>query len=497
MWVSVFFVPMRSLRIMMPIFIVAILFISLAPLSEAADTTPPVTTLTITGPQWNMTIDNTSYTYVNTTTQFNLTSQDVDGTVSNISYRVWHPASDWTAWTVYAGNFTIDTTIDGFYHIEYYAMDNSSNNETVNNQTVFVDVNEPDIESHTPLDNAMDVPWDTNFTIEFNEPMNTTSVEDVISFEPDIEIDSYEWTDNNMSLEILFKENMIHSTNYIVTVGMNASDLMGDTLGYNFTFSFTIWQDFDDDGLPDHQDEDDDNDGALDIWEVFMDTSPLNATDIPTDTDNDGAPDGDWNNSQAWMDLDDDNDTVSDVNDTFPTDPREQIDSDGDGIGDYADEDDDNDDVDDLDDAFPLNDDEWADTDEDGIGNNEDTDDDDDGVVDIHDAFPLDKLEFLDTDRDGIGNNADTDDDNDNVTDGEDPFPLDKSEWADFDGDGIGDNGDTDDDNDGYVDSIDPDPYDAEVGRFSDGIILLWLIIAIIVVLVGLMAFLVMKGPPQ
>ncbi len=497
MWVCVFFVPMRSLRIMMSVFIVVALFISLAPLSEAADTVPPVTTLTIIGAQWDIDITNVSYTYINSTTQFNLTAQDDNGTISQISYRIWYPASNWTAWTNYSSNFTIDADLDGFHYIEYYAMDNASNNETVNNQTVFFDDNDPRIESNNPMDGSVDISWGTDISIIFNEPMNISSVENVTSIEPAVEIDAYEWTSNNTNLTIILKDNMNHSMVYTLTMGMNASDIMGSFIGSNYSFSFTIWQDFDDDGQPDIQDDDDDNDGFTDIWEDFMETSPTNATDMPVDTDNDGAPDGDWNNSQAWMDLDDDNDKVPDLNDTFPLDPREQIDTDGDGVGDYADDDDDDDGVDDNEDVFPLNEDEWVDTDEDGIGNNEDTDDDNDGYVDIHDAFPLDATEFLDTDRDGIGNNIDTDDDGDNVTDAEDPFPLDKSEWADFDGDGIGDNGDTDDDNDGYVDSIDPDPYDAEVGRFSDGIILLWLIIGIIVVLVGLMAFLIVKGPPQ
>ena len=87
--------------------------------------------------------------------------------------------------------------------------------------------------------------------------------------------------------------------------------------------------------------------------------------------------------------LDTDNDGVLDVNDTFPFDPTETLD-----------------------------------TDEDGLGNNTDTDDDNDSVLDVNDAFPLDKTETLDTDEDGLGNNTDTDDDNDGIPDSEDTFPL-------------------------------------------------------------------------
>ena len=84
-----------------------------------------------------------------------------------------------------------------------------------------------------------------------------------------------------------------------------------------------------------------------------------------------------WNNA-------DDNDRVPDVNDTFPFDPTEYLDSDGDGIGDNAEK-------------------------QAGI----DKDTDGDGRDDAGDAFPDDPKEWLDTDGDKIGDNADIDKDND------------------------------------------------------------------------------------
>jgi len=93
----------------------------------------------------------------------------------------------------------------------------------------------------------------------------------------------------------------------------------------------------------------------------------------------------------------------------------------------YNDEDKDR--VPDINDAFPLNSSETLDTDGDTIGNNADTDDDGDGVVDAVDDFPLDSTETLDTDGDGVGDNADV-------------FPNDASETLDTDNDGVGDNAD-------------------------------------------------------
>ena len=73
--------------------------------------------------------------------------------------------------------------------------------------------------------------------------------------------------------------------------------------------------------------------------------------------------------------------------------------------------DDDDDSVLDIDDAFPLDSTESVDTDDDGTGDNADMDDDGDNVDDANDAFPLDSTESVDTDGDGTGDNADTDDD--------------------------------------------------------------------------------------
>ena len=118
-------------------------------------------------------------------------------------------------------------------------------------------------------------------------------------------------------------------------------------------------------------------------------------------------------------------------------------DLDGDGISDNLDPDIDGDGVVNVQDAFPRDANEWLDTDNDGIGNNADTDDDGDGVLDNNDDLPLNPNEWLDTDHDGIGNNADKDDDNDGISDADEIKwgfdPLDASDGgnADTDGDGV------------------------------------------------------------
>lgn len=191
--------------------------------------------------------------------------------------------------------------------------------------------------------------------------------------------------------------------------------------------------DLDDDGIGDNSDPDVDGDGIAN-----------GDDDFPRDTDNDGIGND--------ADLDDDGDGIADVDDGY------RYDTDNDGIRNDVDLDDDGDGISDAEDEHPF------DSDNDGLRNDVDLDDDGDGTPDVDDAFPLDPLEFADadgdgvgdvadlfdddptewydTDLDGIGNNADTDDDNDGYLDVDDAFPLDPAEWADSDGDGYGDNSD-------------------------------------------------------
>ena len=119
-----------------------------------------------------------------------------------------------------------------------------------------------------------------------------------------------------------------------------------------------------------------------------------------------------------------------------------------------------------MNDSFPLDPSEWLDSDEDGWGDNQDDcsnqagdsyqdqngclDSDSDGWSDEGDPFPTDETQWMDTDGDGWGDNQSGND--------PDEFPFDGTEWKDVDRDGIGDNQDPDDDNDGYLDTYDVNP---------------------------------------
>ena len=74
-------------------------------------------------------------------------------------------------------------------------------------------------------------------------------------------------------------------------------------------------EDTDSDGIGNNQDEDDDGDEWPDIIEPNCGADHLNAESSPIDTDNDGTCD--------FLDPDNDNDSVMDVDDDLPCDPNE------------------------------------------------------------------------------------------------------------------------------------------------------------------------------
>jgi parallel beta-helix repeat protein len=101
-----------------------------------------------------------------------------------------------------------------------------------------------------------------------------------------------------------------------------------------FPFDAKEWLDNDGDGIGNNADLDDDGDGYLDTIEIREETDPLLVSSFPADFDHDFDPDS--------SDSDDDNDGISDVNDVFPYNSGEWVDSDSDGIGDNEDPDDNN-----------------------------------------------------------------------------------------------------------------------------------------------------------
>jgi len=138
--------------------------------------------------------------------------------------------------------------------------------------------------------------------------------------------------------------------------------------------------------------------------------APAFVIDLALLVSDQGPPDRDGDGLANHADEDDDNDGVPDAEDAWPLDPDQWADVDGDRIGDNLDADVNADGV-----ADDLN--------HNGVPDNEEPDWDGDGVPNAAaipwDAFPRDRDEWQDTDGDGLGDNADTDDDGDGYSDRE------------------------------------------------------------------------------
>lgn len=138
-----------------------------------------------------------------------------------------------------------------------------------------------------------------------------------------------------------------------------------------------------------------DDDGLSNLQEVVSHTDPAKA-----DTDGDGQNDGAETVTDP-LKADTDGDGVNDTPDVFPLDPKENKDSDTDGVGDNSDN------------CKTTGNSKQEDVDHDGKGDvcdavNDDTQDTDgDGVIDKNEAFPADATEWHDGDSDGVGDNKD------------------------------------------------------------------------------------------
>ena len=258
------------------------------------------------------------------------------------------------------------------------------------------------------------------------------------------------------------------------------------------------------DGDPDEIDEDDDNDGFKDVFELdsSVNTDPKDWQSQPED--NDGDRMADVIEVSLGLDpynWDTDGDGAADGWDAWPLDATISWDDDKDRLENWIEEnrlgtdpqkaDTDEDGVNDNEDLFPLDPNQSFDSDGDGLSDSYETslgmdpnskDSDGDGYYDA----PCDRTKqifYTDPDtgyswwtdnwRECDGYWAQNPDNNNNwqyypSSWIEDKFPTISSEWADSDSDGTGDNADTDDDNDGTLDSEDDFPYDSSEQKNTD-----------------------------
>ncbi|MEW5937475.1 MAG: NosD domain-containing protein [Candidatus Thermoplasmatota archaeon] len=229
---------------------------------------------------------------------------------------------------------TIPSSSLDLLHYRIAAVDQAGNwNSTVVKEVTINDNDDP------VADAGVDQAVSACTTVTFNGSGSTDN----------IGIVNYTWTFND-SVTVVTLYGVSPSHNFTIPGNYTVTLTVWDDAGNNDTDTLLVHVvpllDTDGDGVPDVEDEDDDNDGYNDTVEAAEGTDPLNNSSIPADLDGDFIPDS--------ADLDIDGDGVLNEEDAFPSDPNESVDTDGDGIGNNADIDDDNDGVPDTEDPAPL-----------------------------------------------------------------------------------------------------------------------------------------------
>jgi len=229
----------------------------------------------------------------------------------------------------------------------------------------------------------------------------------------------------------------------------------------------TEWADFDEDGIPDNLDKDDDNDKYSDLDELFNKTSATSSTSFPQDDYDQDFISDDYEKQIGtnFQRNDTDNDGVIDGEDAFPLNFSKKYDTDYDGIENSVDDDDDNDGLKDVfEELFnkfnqaglmPPNTSNLSTL----VFDNNLEDSDGDRLPDIFEmALKQNLLDSIQSNNSAASREFAnytppdiwliSDTDNDGVPDGEDVAIFDSQGKNDFDNDYVSDRNDDDDDND-------------------------------------------------
>ncbi|UCE37216.1 MAG: right-handed parallel beta-helix repeat-containing protein [Thermoplasmata archaeon] len=135
--------------------------------------------------------------------------------------------------------YDIDTSEweDGDYTITIIAVDAAGH---INKKwfAFRIDIYSPSIVSSSINDKAMDVAVNIEIIIEFNEPMNTESVESAFSISPQIEY-SCSWSNDNKTMILTFSDSLEYDTLYQISIGTPAKDMVDKRLEDKFELEFT------------------------------------------------------------------------------------------------------------------------------------------------------------------------------------------------------------------------------------------------------------------
>ena len=96
----------------------------------------------------------------------------------------------------------------------------------------------PQITSTNPVNGSKNVDISTSITLDFNKPMNISSVEGNFSISPSVN-GVFTWSNDNKSVTFDPSTNLKYSTKYTISIYWNATDENGNVMLENYTFTFT------------------------------------------------------------------------------------------------------------------------------------------------------------------------------------------------------------------------------------------------------------------
>ncbi len=146
------------------------------------------------------------------------------------------------------GFYLFDSLTPGNYQVIVTAEDYSVDTLDVvvqSNKTSFADkwltvvenLNAPQVVSVTPADGLTDVSLSSSIIVNFDIPMDKSSVQSAFSISPNIS-GTFAWSDNDKKLEFLPSSKLTKDTQYTVTVDTTAQTIFGVRLENIYSFTF-------------------------------------------------------------------------------------------------------------------------------------------------------------------------------------------------------------------------------------------------------------------
>ncbi len=108
-----------------------------------------------------------------------------------------------------------------------------------------IDLEPPQVKDYYPHHNSYGIPQNSKIWIEFNEPMDKSSVEQ--NFKVEINGDSiagkFQWDEFGEKFFYIFDKELISGAHYVVSLGKDATDKIGNKLTQSLLFSFYVGND--------------------------------------------------------------------------------------------------------------------------------------------------------------------------------------------------------------------------------------------------------------